>query len=82
VTQEFHARFGISRRPRRHVVFVGTLGGMYCWSNIDYAARHILVAVEYLRMVEAIDQHFMSLNIALVSSALIRTAAYMQVVQW
>jgi hypothetical protein len=55
---------------------------MYCWSDIDYAARHILVAVEYLRMVEAIDQHFMSLNIALVSSALIRTAAYMQVVQW
>jgi hypothetical protein len=54
---------------------------MYCWSGIDYVARHVFVAVEFLRMVEAMDQDFMSLNIALVSSALIRTAAYMQVVQ-
>jgi hypothetical protein len=38
-------------------------------------------SVEFLRMVEAMDQDFMSLDIALVSSTLIRTAAYMQVVQ-
>jgi hypothetical protein len=53
----------------------------YFWSDIDCVARHVFVAVEFLRMVEAMDQDFMSLNIALVSLTLIRTAAYMQVVQ-
>jgi phenylalanine-4-hydroxylase len=54
---------------------------MYCSSDIDYFARHVFVVVEFLRMVEAVYQDFMSLNTALVSLTLIRTAAYMQVVQ-
>jgi hypothetical protein len=59
----------------------GYSGDMYCWSDIDCDARHVFVAPLYLRIVEAIDQGFMNLNIALVPSGSIPTAAYMQVLQ-